>query len=285
MLIGRTAACELRLDDSRVSSEHASIAWTRGAWELRDLGSRNGTFVDGKRLDPGARHPLTAGARVAFGHEHNLWIFEDAGPPAALAESLVGGEVRVAEDGILALPDGTAPELAVYPDARGRWVVEVGDAPPRPVADGEVIEAAGRAWRVRVPAVVDGTATVETGPTLDGIKLRFAVSRDEEHVQLTVIHRGREIPLDAREHAYTLLTLARARLSEVDEPAGEQGWRDRDQLLKMLGVDANALNVAIYRARGQLTAAGVDGAAGIVEVRRGQRRIGVEPSRLEIVPM
>jgi hypothetical protein len=50
----------------------------------------------------------------------------------------------------------------------------------------------------------------------------------------------------------------------------------------MLRVDGNALNVAIFRARSQLGAAGVCGAVGIVEVRRGQRRIGVEPDRLEV---
>ena len=68
-------------------------------------------------------------------------------------------------------------------------------------------------------------------------------------------------------------------------PLAEQGWLERDQLLKMLGVDSNALNVAIYRARGQLGAGGIDGAAGVVEVRRGQRRIGIEPDRMEVVPL
>ena len=32
-------------------------------------------------------------------------------------------------------------------------------------------------------------------------------------------------------------------------------------------------------------AIGVDGAAGVVEVRRGQRRVGVEPDRLEVVAL
>ena len=73
----------------------------------------------------------------------------------------------------------------------------------------------------------------------------------------------------------SLLTLARLRLEDADEPSAEQGWVDRDRLLKLLGVDANALNVAIYRARGQLPAGGVDGAAGVVEVRRGRRPLGV----------
>jgi hypothetical protein len=53
----------------------------------------------------------------------------------------------------------------------------------------------------------------------------------------------------------------------------------------MLGLDSNSLNVAIYRARRQLQAIGVDGAASLVEVRRGQRRIGISAERLEVVPL
>jgi hypothetical protein len=134
-----------------------------------------------------------------------------------------------------------------------------------------------------VPARQEGTATVDSGPSIDTVTMRFAVSRDEEHVVVTVIHRGLEIPLEPREHGYALLTRARQRLDDRAQPLAEQGWLERDQLLRMLGLDSNALNVAIYRARNQLTDAGVDGAAGIVEVRRGQRRIGLEPDRLEVV--
>ena len=129
---------------------------------------------------------------------------------------------------------------------------------------------------------IEGTAAVDTGPRLDTISLRFEVSRDEEHTTITTVHRGVETRLEEREHGYVLLTLARARLADREHPAAEQGWIDRERLLKMLAMDANALNVAIYRARGQLAAAGVDGAAGVVEVRRGQRRLGVDPSRLEV---
>lgn len=137
----------------------------------------------------------------------------------------------------------------------------------------------------RVPETQVGTATVNVLAQLDAVKLRFAVSRDEEHVQVTIVHRSTSTALEAREHWYTLLTLARLRLADVDESGAEQGWIERDDLLKKLGLDSNALNVAIYRARRQLQAAGVDGASGLVEVRRGQRRIGVACDRIEVVPM
>ena len=57
-------------------------------------------------------------------------------------------------------------------------------------------------------------------------------------------------------------------------------WNDR--LQKMLGIDSNALNVGIFRARGQIASCGVAGGSGIVEVRRGQRRIGLTTEQIDI---
>lgn len=229
---------------------------------------------------------LAAGTRLGFGSvEHGLWELIDAGPPSALAERLDSKALRSAKDGILALPSGESPELLVFADQRGRWVLEGDDGDQRRLDDGEVITAGGHLWRILLPDVHQGTATIDAGPTIDTISLRFGVSRDEEHVELTIIHRGKETKLEAREHAYTLLTLARARLDDASLALAEQGWLERDQLMRMLGTDGNSLNVAIYRARGQLGAAGVEGAAGIVEVRRGQRRFGLEPARFEVVPL
>ncbi|MDR2896602.1 MAG: FHA domain-containing protein [Propionibacteriaceae bacterium] len=49
--IGRSDACELMLDDDYVSSMHAQLNHrSDGAWVLRDLGSTNGTYVNGERV-------------------------------------------------------------------------------------------------------------------------------------------------------------------------------------------------------------------------------------------
>jgi DNA-binding NtrC family response regulator len=53
LVFGR-AGDVLRLDDPIASSRHVEIARRDGAWALRDLGSTNGTFVDGARLAPEA---------------------------------------------------------------------------------------------------------------------------------------------------------------------------------------------------------------------------------------
>ncbi len=59
-VIGRAADAAVRLDEAAVSRQHAAINVRAGQASVRDLGSHNGTFVDGKRvtgevaLHPGA---------------------------------------------------------------------------------------------------------------------------------------------------------------------------------------------------------------------------------------
>lgn len=48
--IGRHPSCEWILVDETVSSRHARLSFRREQWWLEDLGSRNGTFLNGEAL-------------------------------------------------------------------------------------------------------------------------------------------------------------------------------------------------------------------------------------------
>jgi DNA-binding NtrC family response regulator len=50
VIVGRNAACKLVLDDGKVSAVHGEFVATEQGVRLRDLGSRNGTFVGGVRV-------------------------------------------------------------------------------------------------------------------------------------------------------------------------------------------------------------------------------------------
>jgi hypothetical protein len=49
-LIGRHPGSDVVLDDSFVSGEHAELEADEAGWVLRDLGSTNGTFVNGEEV-------------------------------------------------------------------------------------------------------------------------------------------------------------------------------------------------------------------------------------------
>jgi EAL domain-containing protein (putative c-di-GMP-specific phosphodiesterase class I) len=49
--IGRSEECDYPIASSRVSRTHAEISKAAGAYLLRDLGSTNGTFVNGQKID------------------------------------------------------------------------------------------------------------------------------------------------------------------------------------------------------------------------------------------
>ncbi|HEX4354170.1 MAG TPA: FHA domain-containing protein [Polyangiales bacterium] len=54
---GRTAECDLVLDDNLVSRKHASFRVVGDAVELIDLSSRNGVTVNGSRARTGVAAP------------------------------------------------------------------------------------------------------------------------------------------------------------------------------------------------------------------------------------
>jgi hypothetical protein len=48
LVIGRSSSCQLVLGDDTVSRRHAELRFEDGRWLLRDLGSSNGTYVNGR---------------------------------------------------------------------------------------------------------------------------------------------------------------------------------------------------------------------------------------------
>lgn len=273
-LAGRSAAAAVPLSGPAASSQHASLRWTGAYWEVRDLGSTNGTTVDGQALTPGEARRLRRGAELVFGDDAERWLLEDDTAPAPMAEPLGDGPRVLGHEGLLVLPTPESPVLTVYRDGLGQWWLEEGECAPRPVHDGEVLRANEALWQLCLPHEVEGTPRIDPGPTLASVGFCFVVSPDEETVELELEYRGRRQRIDAREHGYVLLTLARARSEESQSSPGERGWLDRDQLLDMLRMDVNMLDVAVYRARRQLAALGVVDAHRVVEVRRGLRRFG-----------
>jgi DNA-binding NtrC family response regulator len=78
VLIGRAPEAEVRLEDAAVSRQHAIISLDSGRATIRDLGSQNGTHVDGLRVQGEA--PLRSGAVITVCSTQLVFHGRVAGP-------------------------------------------------------------------------------------------------------------------------------------------------------------------------------------------------------------
>ena len=301
-LVGRSRQADLRIQEPTVSGEHAVLRWTGREWELHDLGSRNGTLIDGRRMAAGERVAVARGAVIAFGDADNSWKLVDDAAPTILAMPADGGDPLVARDDLLALPSDDQPEVVVYRDAVGDWILEQRGETVR-IEDGHAVKAGGRELILHVPEPIAATWDISSpAPHLTALTLRFSVSRDEEYVALSARGDHRVFDLGARAHHAVLLTLARCRLEDRKTfaaqgqgkskdnaraggppPETAEGWVYQDELASKLAIDETHLNVAVFRCRRQLAEAGIVGAASIIERRRPTRELRLGVSRIEIV--
>lgn len=62
--VGRAATCDVVVGESTVSREHAELRHNAGRWFVRDLGSKNGTWLNGRRV---AEAPVSRGDVLRLG--------------------------------------------------------------------------------------------------------------------------------------------------------------------------------------------------------------------------
>ncbi len=111
--LGRSGA-DVNLDDTAVSRRHCEIVEVNGGWVLRDLGSSNGTYVNGAKI---TEHPLVDGNRVKLGQTElvfRLRVMPAAGAPVAAGP----GGMNLAEDTAL----WNLIELSVAAGEPGPWM-------------------------------------------------------------------------------------------------------------------------------------------------------------------
>ena len=283
-VLGRSPAATVELRDKRASAVHAAVTWRHGGWHIRDLGSRNGTALGGRRLDVGIDVPLARGAEIALGTGRETWRLTDDRPPSALARKRSTEGLALASDGLIAIPTPEDPRVCLYRDEDGGWWLE-DDEGTHMVQDQTRLDVAGEPWVVEVPSpesssipttqVIDASARV-----LQEMAATFRVSLDGEHVELQLGDDLGTLDFGARAHHDVLLVLARARIDDRARglAGGEGGWLYVDDAATRAGIDPQHLTVAVFRARKQIAEAGVLNAGALIErrPRPRQMRFGVE---------
>jgi pSer/pThr/pTyr-binding forkhead associated (FHA) protein len=117
--IGRRPDLELPLPYPALSGLHARLVRVDDRWQIEDLGSTNGTRVDGERLVPRQPRPIAAGAQIVLGQI--TLVFDGTVGAVAGAERTATIARRLVSDLFSASSDMATPSLTI-----------VGGVPPRP---------------------------------------------------------------------------------------------------------------------------------------------------------
>ena len=145
-VIGRSRACLVQIAETTVSRQHAIFVVEPGKVRLRDLGSSNGTFVNGGRVD--GEIPLADGDRVVVGEtEIVLRMLAPLGPSEATAKLVIPPLAAPPSTPAPAptpprppAPPAAAPRMAPASGSQAPWTptplsrIPPAPAPPSPAA-------------------------------------------------------------------------------------------------------------------------------------------------------
>ncbi len=120
-IIGRDADSDVQINDRQVSRQHAEIARTRQGYTLRDMGSKNGTFLNGELISQ-EPHLIRNGDEIGI----------------ALCAKLTFVEDEATAPVIQALPQ--RPAIKVDTAAKRVWVSGIEIAPPLSLAQYKLLE-------------------------------------------------------------------------------------------------------------------------------------------------
>lgn len=122
MTVGRAPENDITIDDPEASAIHASLEPLAGSWSVRDLSSRNGTFVNGERVL--TERPLRRGDEIRIGRSR--LIFRPAFGQAAIDPTATPQRApdltRRERDVLLALFGGRVPQGVFFEPATTREI-------------------------------------------------------------------------------------------------------------------------------------------------------------------
>lgn len=278
LTLGRAPTNDIAFPDEMVSWQHASVWTERGAVWVRDLASRNGTFVNGDRLT--VPRVLADGDRLSIGPTIDLRLrvatAGDSPPPPRplLVEDVDMGVQRPLRGDRFVLGSGPGADLHVdgapvaatliFPGANEIWL-GVGSE-DRPLGVEEVFEVGARRFRVRMG---DSTRspTVEAEPDRYAYQLEATLSGPRgPEARLSDLRIERSHRVEADNRAVLLFILGRQVHADMEagQEAAECGWIGDDEAAvgiwgrAQAGRDVNGLHVLVHRLRRELAEAGFD---------------------------
>lgn len=91
LVVGRRASCDICLDFSNISGKHCVLRFSNNVWHVRDLGSTNGTTVNGAGI--ASDHSVMPDDELGIaGHLYNL-DYEPAGPDSIMNKHILDEDI------------------------------------------------------------------------------------------------------------------------------------------------------------------------------------------------
>lgn len=287
LVIGRVDSCDLMLNVSSVSSHHAIIRWDGTRWLLADLGSRNGTYVNGHRLEPRSEklHRLSRGDELAFAEREEVWTLLDDSPPhcVLIPDQEGHSPITLVGEQALAWPDEGRPIAYVF-FQHGGWHIEDSEGAVQHLKSGQTVVLGEQSFTFHSPGPVPETPAAVTPVArreLSGAVVHVQVAADEETAALRVEVGGEELAVAARTHLYLFAYLARTRTATASADI-YRGWVPVARACQDLQVDPEGLAVLVHRCRKDFESLRFQDASRVIERTRGLLRVGLHENQLHI---
>ena len=87
LLIGRRPSCDICLDFEKISGKHCELRFFHGLWHIRDIGSTNGTTVNGMRF--ATEQSVLPEVEIGIGGHLYTIDYEPAGPSSVVEGSQI----------------------------------------------------------------------------------------------------------------------------------------------------------------------------------------------------
>jgi pSer/pThr/pTyr-binding forkhead associated (FHA) protein len=148
LTVGRSRICQCRVNDKSLSREHMEIRKKPDGYWVKDMGSRNRTFVNGLKVE--GEMQLRGGDRITAGR--TLILFDPTPEQSASAKPVGAPQPKPAAP---AAPATAAPAPA-KPLAPGEW------APPAPAKPADKPAGDGTAAMAKLAAESSSSASPES---------------------------------------------------------------------------------------------------------------------------
>jgi hypothetical protein len=76
LIIGRSFSADITISNEMLSKEHLAIKISGNRVIVTDLGSTNGSYIDGKKIEPRESVVLTKGSKLILGSEEVIYVLE-----------------------------------------------------------------------------------------------------------------------------------------------------------------------------------------------------------------